>query len=214
MTLNEMQNLIYSNLDDNLKSLFTTNELRLKINAAMRYLWNELNKRGVYLNTTTETVSFVSGSQEITISGSVSKILYAKDSENLHVPIYSEEQSIKSDRRSCYLQRGITVSGTKRNRTEKLGWYREPDTAFDIVIKYNQQIETFAESASGEENYQDIPEEHHNVIVLYATMLCNSKYEEPNQQWEKLFGIEFDNMVDVLSLENVRDQEVVDVTYA
>jgi len=211
MTLNELRIAVRSNLDDTFGSLFTDDQLRLKINSAMRHIWNELNKRGKYFNTITETISFTPDNQEVAIAGDIHTLIWVRDTDRLSIDVVDDSQAQRTDKQSVYITRTISSVGNSRTRVTKLGYYRIPDIAFDLTIKYNQQITVFSGSANGSESYEDIPKEHHNVIVLYATILSLPKYHESIADWQQLFNVEMLNLIDSQETYNIHDMAVVDV---
>lgn len=214
MTLKEMRALLRSNLDDLKGDTYADDTLRLFLNIGLRHVWNELIKRGIYLRKGRLVVSFTSGVQEVAITktDTMAKIVTVVDAVGVPIDIVAQEFSIRSDKRSVYISRQTTTDGVAdgNRRNDFLGWYVVPTSAFDLTLVYCYIINTFDISAAADTQYTDIPAEHHDIIVIWATIIALARLEESSDIWANLYTVQLENLIDSVRMENQEAKGVVD----
>lgn len=211
MKLSEMRSLLRVNVDDAAADIFTDPICRDYLNAAMRYLWTEIIKQGVYLSRKTEEITFDASNAQVDLDESVQRVLSVRDSNDHPIDILMEERSRRVNYPTVFLFRRVSVD----NRHWQLGWYETPTSSFTVTVTYLPKITTFieADDGAGTKELVDIPDEYHNVVVLRATLFALGKDEQKVNYWAGLYQSEFDAMMSVLRPDNPEDEVVTDVRY-
>ena len=208
--------MLSMNLDDkNHEYYLEEPDLRILLNASYQHIYNQLMQRDIFTKKTSQTVSMISGIQEVALASpnTIHKIIYVEDTDNIPIPIYKKEYARRSNVRSVYVAEYATP-GSPSNRVLKLGWYQKPTSNFDLTVDVAEKIGQYAVGAVSTYTIDDIPPEYHNVIILYATILGVGKDEDNIQTWVTLFQAEFDAMINGLGTRSEEASEVVDYNYA
>jgi len=219
MNYSDMLQSIRIKIDDERKTRFPGDtQLRISLNEAAKLVYRELIKNGIFVDRASTTISFTANNQEIAFSSGIKpqKIIKVLDEDGLPIPIYSEEFSIKSNRRSVYFIRSITrTKDNNYSQAYKLGWYVEPNSSFDVTVIYVPSVAEFTDvldsRSIGSENLFWVPEEHHDVVVLWAVVFLLGIDEEAQTFWGNLAQRELQNMVMSSKPFNESDDAIVDV---
>jgi len=215
MDFSTLKTMLALNLDDkNHEYYFEEPDLRLFLNNAYQFIYNELMRHNIFTKVSDQTINVVTNVQETVLTSpeNIHKVVLVKDSEDIIVPIYNEAYSKRASVRSVYVAEYATP-GSPNNRVLKLGWYIKPSSNFDLVVRTAQKVGQFAVGASSTYTIEDIPPEFHNVIVLYATILAVGKDEDNLQTWINLYNNEFETMLAGLGTKSEEAMEVVDYSY-
>ena len=225
MNFIEMKTLLRTYINDPHKGIYDDEQLRLILNEAYNFVYNALIAEKIYLYTRQETVTFAANTQEIAFSrtNDMIKIIYVLDENDIRVPVYREQDSKSSDRRSFYVGEDINIDPTDNSLTKQrasvLGYFKKTSSSFDAVIYYAAKIQHLLYNSGNPDKkvIHVIPEYHHNVIILRATaILWSIKGITPEillnlQWWESKYREEFEVMKNSVGLDPDVNEEVVDV---
>jgi len=219
MTFDELETSIRLKIDDEDKTRFTTSTpIRLSLNEAYRHLYREMVRRNIYTLVKEETLTFTADVQEKAFTAiDIQKIIYVEDTQKTSIPVYSEELSKQSDVRSVYVRRNTATPGgdpASRTTSYSLGYYIKPGSALEVCVRYIPRVSIFPSTVSGTSEINDIPEEHHDVIVLYAILLLLGADEDNARYWTGMYQNAFDSMMESLHAFNETSDGVVDIANA
>lgn len=219
MTFDELETSIRMKIDDEDKTRFTTSTpIRLSLNEAYRHLYREMTRRNIYTLVKEENLTFTADTQEKAFTTTdIQKVIHVEDVDKFPIPIYSEEMSKRSNERSVYVRRNTATPGgdaASRTTSYSLGYYIKPGAALEVCVRYIPRVAIFPSTITGTTEINDIPEEHHDVIVLYAILLLLGADEDNAKYWTAIYQNAFDSMMESLHAFNETSDGVVDVTNA
>lgn len=212
MNFGDMKESVRLKVDDLKKSRFTDKQIRLAINEAYSHVYRELIKQNTFTDVRSATVDFTSGNQEVAFDLSIAlnfqKVIHVQDSNSNPIPIYSEALSKRSDVRSVYLKR--TTFGTVQEIL-KIGWYICPNSNFTLTIEYLPKFIGFSTHSEDTNTLETVPQEHHDVVVLRATLLLLASDEDRAQIWFAIYNDALTSMKESIELSNDEVDTVVDL---
>ena len=216
MTFDEMETSIRLKIDDLDKTRFTDSvPIRLSLNEAYRHLYREIVRRNIYTLVKEEALTFTSGTQEKAFTATdIQKVIHVEDASKTPIPVYSEELSKISGTRSVYVRRNTSTPGdspASRTTSYSLGYYIKPGSNLSVCVRYIPRVAIFPDNPQGTTEINDIPEEHHDVIVLYAILLLLGADEDNARYWTGMYQNAFDSMIESLHAFNETTDAVVDI---
>jgi len=201
-----MTTLLQLNLNDQRGGRFTAEVCRLLLNSAFKDVWSDLIAKQKYFARVSLDVTFISGSQEVDLVDNLQKIILVQDVDQIPIPVYDEFKSKKSEVASVYL---INVKKTLPNTIrKKLGWYRLPSSSFTLTVIYVPTISQFQPDGLNSDMIEEIPEEYHNVVVSWATVLALGTDESAVNYWTGIYQKQIGEIQ-----ESSFPEEVVDYYY-
>ncbi len=212
MNFGEMRDQLRAMLDDPDGDKIPDELARLFLNSAYRKLWRKCIKYNKYFNIATVDITFTD--QQMVIDDSttptrrIQKIILAVDSEGIPIPIKEKYESLHSEDRSIYTIRHRDSDGLLNY---KVGWYVEPTNSPVVTFTFVQRVTEFPKNVVAEHTIDDIPEEHHDVIVLLAAILIIGKDEEAIGVWGEMYRDGLEDMIDTIGLKPETMQGVLDV---
>ena len=211
MNYGELKDSIRFKVDDLRGTRFTTEQIRLAINESYKHVYRELIKQNTFTAVKSTEITFVSGSQEITFDFDVSlvvqKIVHVQDSNGFPIPIYSEALSKRSNVRSVYLKR----FDSDGKEALKLGWYVCPTSTFTLSLEWASTFTDFTKAVRNIDASGFVPQEHHDVVVLRATLLLLATDEDKAQIWFPIYMDALNSMKESVELNNDEVDTVVDL---
>jgi len=216
MNLGEIRSSIRVNIDDRQSDLFTDSELTLLMDRAVRHIWNQFMLMEFYPIIKTTYVEIPAGSRVAELSPSfgkkIQKVIRVETANDVTksdatttgtatgvlVEVVEEKFSVKADRQSVFF----------RGRTH-VGWYRIADTSIGLAIFYSPTV-TRISTQPDSFSLSDIPEEYHEAIVLWATVLALGTDEHNVGFWKSLFDEMMATVAASFTTKTEHEQGVVD----
>lgn len=216
MNLKQLRTEIRINIDDKNFSDETEDTLRLLINRAIRKVEKELLKAGVYLKTRELDLSFTADTQEVAITGSyyINRIIALLDEDRQPLDIVEREQALRSQTECYYIRRGTTTDGvvSGNTRIDYLGYYVVPTSSWDVTLIVNETFTEFSSSDSVATELTDIPPQHHDCIVTWATIqFLFGDAEAIPEHWVGQWNDQINDLINSVGMENKNYQTVTDV---
>jgi len=214
MNLKELKAEVRINLNDFNFAEETDDTLRLLINRGIRKVEKELLKNGIYLKKRIITLSFVSGVQEVDITNSfdITRIIVLQDEDGNIFDIAEEEVAKRSQQPCYYISRQVTITGVPlgdNQRNDQLGYYQIPTSNWDINLVVNDRFNEF-KFGDTLKILTDIPENHHDLLVTWATIQYLFKDEEPSDYWMSQWNDQINDLIMSVAIENRNYQTVID----
>jgi len=214
MTKSEIRQSIRVNIDDRQKDLFTDSEIDVLIDRSLRHVWNQFMLMEFYptVKTTYTKITQDNRVVQLDFGLDIQKVLRVETACDVVksdevftgtptgelVPVLEEKFSVKADRRSVFF----------RGRTH-VGWYRIPDSDIGLAIFYIPRISSIVNKPDSFV-VPEIPEEYHEAIVLWATVLALGTDEHNVGFWKSLFDEMMATVAASFTTKTEYEQGVVD----
>jgi len=218
MNIGEMKDSIRFKVDDLKSTRYQDPHLLNAINEAFKHVYRELIRQNTFTDVLSTTVDFISGSQEIEFTAlanvRLQKIIHVQDANGFPIPIYSEALSKRSDVRSVYVKRILkTISSPPESKASfiSLGWYVCPSSSFTITVIYAPRLLDVSANASNATVIDNVPTEHHDVVVLRAVILLLGTDEDNARLWVSLYQEALTSMKESIEFNNDETDTVVDL---
>lgn len=195
MTYQEMIDNIRINIDDVKKTRYGDDQIKILIKSALRKIYDKIITYGnnPYVTEIEVTIS----SQTTLLTFAPLKILSVQDASEIMIPLMDEAQARKSHKRAVFLRRVGTAY--------YLGWYTSLETDVVLTIIYVPFVDTDLNDL--EATNQSIPDQYHDVIVAWTTVLALGADEDNVQTWVTIYNDLLESMIESFSMHN---QEIID----
>ena len=222
MNFGQLKESIRFKVDDIKRTRFTDEQIVQALNEAHQHVYRELIKQNTFTDVGSFDIEFTSAAQETifpfdsdspsaTFGAGVQKILYVQDSSGNPIPVYSEVLSKRSDIRSVYVRRRILWIGSGNQTRMYLGFHVCPTSTFTFTVFFVPTAFDFAVGSEDTHQNNRIPREHHDVVVLRATILLLASDEDKAQTWFAIYADALQSMKDSVELNNDEADTVVDL---
>lgn len=194
MTYQEMIDSIRVNIDDMDKTRYTDDVVKIFIKSALRKIYNKIITHGnnPYITETEVTIS----DQVTLLAFEPLKILSVQDASEIPIPLMDESKARKSHSRAVFLRRV--------GSSYYLGWYTSLSTDVVLTVIWIPFVDINLNDLAA--TNQSIPDQYHDIIVAWATILALGADEDNIQTWMIIYNDLIESMIESFSSHN---QEII-----
>jgi len=216
MNIGELKQSIRFKVDDLKSTRFSDEHLKNAINESYKHVYRELIRENIYTDLLSDDVTFTSGNQEVKFSAiatkEIQKIIHIQDVNENPIPVYSEAFSKRSNTRSVYLKRILRITLLVGRVSEIfLGWHVCPSSTFTLTVIYLPRLLDLSPGLSDDAVIDNVPSEHHDVVVLRAVILLLGTDEDNARFWVQLYREALISMKESIQFANEETDVVVDL---